>query len=46
MFRQSHLMQESWKNLCTSDSCMVKRKLNNGEEQQVLMYLSSHAKRN
>ncbi len=34
------------KNICTSDSCMVRRKLNSDEEQQLLLYLSSHAKRN
>ena len=34
------------KNICTSDSCMVKKRLNSDEEQQLLMYLSSHARRN
>ncbi len=33
------------KNICTSDSCMVKRKLNSDEEQQLLLYLSSHARK-
>ncbi len=33
------------KNLCSSDSCMVKRKLNSDEEQQVLLYLSSHSRK-
>ncbi len=34
------------KNICTSDSCMVKKRLNSDEEQQLLLYLSSHAKKN
>ncbi len=34
------------KNICTSDSCMVKKRLNGDEEQQLLLYLSSHAKKN
>lgn len=34
------------KNICTSDSCMVKKRLNSNEEQQLLLYLSSRAKRN
>ncbi len=33
------------KNLCTSDECFVK-KLHGDEEQQLLMYLSSHSKKN
>ncbi len=33
------------KNLCTSDECFVK-KLHDDEEQQLLLYLSSHAKKN
>ncbi len=32
------------KNLCTSDECFVK-KLNDDEEQKLLLYLSSHAKK-
>ena len=42
----SHTFDYWSKNLCTSESCMVKRKLNADEEQQVLLYLSAHAKRN
>ncbi len=42
----SHTFDYWSKNICTSDSCMVKRKLNSDEEQQVLLYLSSHAKKN
>lgn len=42
----SHSFDYWSKNLCTSDSCMVKRKLNSDEEQEVLLYLSAHAKRN
>ncbi len=41
----SHTLAYWSKNLCTSDSCMVKRKLNGDEEQQVLLYLSSHSKK-
>ncbi len=32
-------------NLCTSDECFV-QKLHDGEEQQLLLYLSSHARKN
>ncbi len=36
---------DDWsKNLCTSDECFVK-KLHDDEEQQLLLYLSSHAKK-
>lgn len=42
----SHTFDYWSKNICTSDSCMVKRKLNSDEEQQVLLYLSSHARKN
>lgn len=41
----SHTFDYWSKNICTSDSCMVKRRLNTEEEQQLLLYLSSHAKR-
>ncbi len=33
------------KNICTSDSCVVKKRLNGDEEQQLLLYLSSHSKK-
>jgi len=39
----SHTFEYWSKNICTSDSCLVKRRLNNNEEQQLLLYLSSHA---
>ena len=42
---QSHTFEYWSRNICTSDSCMVKRRLTSGEEQQLLLYLSSHAKR-
>ncbi len=42
----SHTFDYWSKNICTSDSCMVKRKLNGDEEQKLLLYLSSHAKKN
>ncbi len=42
----SHTFDYWSKNICTSDSCMVNRKLNTEEEQQILLYLSSHAKKN
>ena len=42
----SHTFDYWSKNICTSDSCMVKKRLNGDEEQQLLMYLSSHARRN
>ncbi len=42
----SHTFDYWSKNICTSDSCMVKRKLNSDEEQQLLLYLSSHARKN
>ncbi len=42
----SHTFDYWSKNICTSDSCMVKKKLNSDEEQQLLLYLSSHARRN
>lgn len=41
----SHTLDYWSKNLCTSDSCMVKRRLNSDEEQQVLLFLSSHSKK-
>ncbi len=41
----SHTFDYWSKNICTSDSCMVNRKLNSEEEQQILLYLSSHAKK-
>lgn len=41
----SHTFDYWSKNICTSDSCMVKRKLNSDEEQKLLLYLSSHAKK-
>ncbi len=41
----SHTFDYWSKNICTSDSCMVKRKLNSDEEQQLLLYLSSHARK-
>lgn len=42
----SHTADYWSKNLCTSDECMVKKRLNGDEEQQLLLYLSSHAKKN
>ncbi len=42
----SHTFDYWSKNLCTSDECMVKKKLNSDEEQQLLLYLSSHSKKN
>jgi mono/diheme cytochrome c family protein len=39
----SHTFDYWSKNICTSDSCMVKRRLTKDEEQQLLLYLSSHA---
>jgi len=42
----SHTFDYWSKNICASDSCMVKRKLNGDEEQQLLLYLSSHAGKN
>ena len=42
----SHTFAYWSKNICSSDSCMVKRRLSGDEEQQLLLYLSSHAKRN
>ncbi len=41
----SHTTDYWSKNLCTSDECFVK-KLHEDEEQQLLLYLSSHAKKN
>lgn len=43
---ESHTLDYWSKNLCTSDSCMVKKKLSKSEEQQVLLYLSSHSDKN
>ncbi len=40
----SHTADYWSKNLCTSDECFVK-KLHGDEEQQLLMYLSSHSKK-
>jgi mono/diheme cytochrome c family protein len=42
----SHTLDYWSKNLCTSDECMVKKRLNSDEEQQLLLYLSSHSKKN
>ncbi len=42
----SHTFDYWSRNICTSDSCMVKRKLTTDEEQQLLLYLSSHARKN
>ncbi len=42
---ESHTPDYWSKNLCTSDECFVK-KLREDEEQQLLLYLSSHAKKN
>jgi cytochrome c5 len=42
----SHTFDYWSKNICTSDSCMVKKRLNGDEEQQLLLYLSSHARKN
>jgi mono/diheme cytochrome c family protein len=39
----SHTFDYWSKNICTSDSCMVKRRLTRDEEQKLLLYLSSHA---
>lgn len=43
---ESHTFEYWSKNICTSDSCMVKKRLNSDEEQQLLLYLTSHAKKN
>ncbi len=40
----SHTAEYWSKNLCTSDECFIK-KLHGDEEQQLLLYLSSHAKK-
>ncbi len=41
----SHTSDYWSNNLCTSDECFI-RKLNSEEEQKLLLYLSSHAKKN
>jgi cytochrome c2 len=41
----SHTFDYWSKNICTSDSCMVKRRLTKDEEQKLLLYLSSHARK-
>ncbi len=43
---ESHDFDYWSRNICTSDSCMVKKRLSKDEEQQLLLYLSSHAKKN
>ncbi len=42
---ESHTPDYWSKNLCTSDECFVK-KMREDEEQQLLLYLSSHSKKN
>ncbi len=42
---ESHTPDYWSKNLCTSEECFVK-KLREDEEQQLLLYLSSHARKN
>jgi cytochrome c5 len=42
----SHTFDYWSKNICTSDSCIVPKRLNGDEEQQLLLYLSSHAGEN
>jgi len=41
----AHTLDYWSNNLCTTDECMVKKRLNNDEEQQLLLYLSSHSKK-